>query len=113
MHKLRVAGIASAFAVGMALGGAPAAQAHDTCVWHGYDKACVSEGHSVISACDGESDGHAVRAHWTIVFTGPLRVGDWDTTSDYFVCARNSMSLDTDDFRICENDVGCSGWKAK
>ncbi|MDQ3933506.1 MAG: hypothetical protein M3340_02620 [Actinomycetota bacterium] len=110
----RIAISVAVVGAGMALAGAPSAGAHATCVEHTYDKACVNEVHDTIRACDGEADGHAVRAHWRVYMAPSWTIfaGSWDTTTNSG-CVYDPLPLDAREFRICENDVGCSGWKLK
>ena len=112
MSKLRLGSLVAGLSAGAAIIGLPSASAHDVCAWHTYDVACVQDNHQVLKTCDGEADGHAVRAQYTVLLSDRIFVGSWDTTTNAG-CVFDRLPLDANQFRVCENDVGCSGWKPK
>lgn len=92
-----------------AIAAAPA-QGHWTCAaQHGNDYACVNETHSIIYACDAEADGHGVRAHWRDISYN-VTIGSWDTSGADGGCAQDYFPPSAVQFRVCENEVGCSAW---
>lgn len=111
MRKARL--LAASGAVGsmvvIALLPAPA-QAHDTCMFHNNDSACVYSSHERIQACDGEKDGHRVRAQYYLYFNPARQYGNWDSYGPG--CAYNfHPNIGVTQYRICEEVVGCSAWK--
>jgi len=105
--------------VGLALS-APSAEAHEVCAFHGDDKACnhgtgypsPHQGHYV-DACDGESDGNRVRAHWNLDYVTGTIIGGWDPDGAGGLCRHDYNHPNFGALwrhRICEEVVGCSGW---
>jgi hypothetical protein len=86
------------------------AWAHQGFNFHGSDYAEMGPNHDTIWACDGESDGNGVRAH-TRNAVGNIDAWDWDTDGAGGGCARNNIPNEEIEYRICENNVGCSDWK--
>lgn len=110
MCKLRILCLVSVLGALSAIGVASPAQAHDTCAaTHGSDYACVTNSHSIIWACDGESDGHGVKAHSRDA-TFNIDAYNWDLNGADPGCSQDPMPTSEIEFRICENEVGCSGW---
>lgn len=107
--KLSLAGLVS---VVLALAVAWPALAHEASVFHGSDYARVYNSHASIQACDMEGDGNGVRAHWRDS-AGNITAGDWDTNGNDPGCASDSLPSSAVEFRICENNVGCSAWNQK
>ena len=87
------------------------AQAHQTCMFHNNDSACVySYSHETIQACDGEQDGHRVRAQYYVYYSIARQYGNWDSYGPG--CAYNyAPNLGITQYRICEEEVSCSAWK--
>lgn len=111
MRKTRILGSAGVLATAavIAIGGAPA-QAHYGRVYHGSDFASISDLHDLLKACDYEADGHGVRAHWRTI-TGDIGVTDWDYDGAGGYCGWGIPPASAIEFRICENDEGCSAWR--
>lgn len=107
--KLGLAAIAAAI-VGTTV--AWPALAHEAAVFHGSDYARVYNSHASIQACDGEGDGNGVKAHWRDS-SGNITAGGWDTNGNDPGCATNPLPSSAVEFRICENNVGCSAWNPK
>jgi hypothetical protein len=56
-----------------------------------------------------ESDGNGVRSHWRdIAFN--VTVGDWDPDGAGGYCRIEVLPSSAVEYRVCENNVGCSGW---
>lgn len=109
MHRRILQG--AALTAALAMCAAVPALAHEETVYHGNDFAQVLSGHLEIKGCDREPDGHAVRAQWRNS-SGVITYGAWDTTADA-VCANEALPSSAVEFRVCENDVGCSAWVNK
>jgi hypothetical protein len=100
---------------------ASSAVAHESCVWHGGDKACNHgtgypyhhQGHYV-DACDHEYDFNRVRAHWNLSHVQGTIIGGWDPDDSGGICQHqyNHPNFGTLwRHRICEQVDGCSGWR--
>ena len=85
----------------------PAAHAHYTYVYHGSDLLSIGSGHDTASACDRESDGHLV--YGDLILSNGNRVRVWDNVDD--LCSSRTFGSPIRDFRLCEETVGCTGWK--
>ncbi|HEV3001663.1 MAG TPA: hypothetical protein VGW75_13060 [Solirubrobacteraceae bacterium] len=111
MSRLRILGVVGVLATTavIAAGGAPA-QAHYDRYYHGSDFASISDSHDLLKACDYESDGHAVKAQWR-TWTFEIGGTGWDADGAGGDCARAVPPGDAAEFRVCENDVGCTAWR--
>jgi hypothetical protein len=97
------------------------AEAHESCVFHGGDKACnhgtgyprPHQGHYV-DACDHEYDFHRVRAHWNLDNVEGTIIGGWDPDDSGGLCQHDYNHPYFGALwrqRICEEVDGCSGWR--
>jgi len=113
MSKARLIALAALASGAAVVAGSLPAQAHDSCdAVHGLDVACVYDAHVHIRACDGETDGHQVRAHWRNA-SGDISAGTFDQNGSDPGCAINVLPSSAVDFRVCEEVAGCSGWKPR
>ena len=113
MGKLRILGLMSVLGTAAMIAGVgSSAQAHEICAAvHGADNACVFNAHSHLSGCDREADGHGVRAHWRTA-GGNIGVTGWDPDgAGGPLCGHGDPPSTMVEYRVCENDVGCSDWK--
>lgn len=108
MRRTRTIRLTALLGGALTIAAALPAQAHEAAVFHGEDYARTYNWHAYIGACDREGDGHAVRAHWRNS-SGDITVGLWDTTATSD-CAIQELPTPAVQYRICENDVGCSAW---
>ncbi|MGH3713284.1 MAG: hypothetical protein ACRDT4_07480 [Micromonosporaceae bacterium] len=116
MKRSRKLAIATAVAaLGTALAAVPlsVANAHDGCVAHGEDVACVRNGHKTIDWCDRENDTNRVYAQFTISYAGyvygPYTTG-YDPNGHYSGCGHWNTNDEIFKYRVCEEGVGCSEW---
>lgn len=112
MGKARILGVVGVLGTTavIAAGGSPA-QAHYNSVHHGDDWATINTAHDYLKACDQEADGHGVRAHWRTI-TGDIGVTGWDPDgANGPYCGWGVPPSSAIEFRVCENDVGCSAWE--
>ena len=108
--KLAVAGVVS---MAVAAAAAVPALAHEVLIFHGSDTARVYDVHTKLVVCDNEADGHGVRAHWRDANLN-LSIGNWDLNgSDPGCSTPNTLPSNAIEFRLCENDVGCTEWTNK
>lgn len=108
--KLALAGL---LCVAIAATAAVPALAHEVLIYHGSDTARVYDTHTRIVVCDNEADGHAVRAHWRDSNLN-ITIGNWDLNgSDPGCSTPNTLPSNAIEFRLCENDVGCTEWSNK
>ncbi len=106
-RKFALAAVLTAAAAAML---AVPALAHDVLIWHGNDTSTVWNVHSQINACDNEADGNGVRAHWRDS-AGNVSIGDWDPDgSGGPACGTDNLPSSAVQFRLCENNVGCTPW---
>lgn len=85
------------------------ADAHPTSVKHGADVAQVGPNHHTITWCDKEGDGHRVYAQYRVEFF-TITTG-YDPNGNRPGCGRQTDSWAIYDYRVCEEGVGCSGWR--
>ena len=89
------------------------ANAHYTEAWHGTDKAWVDSTHDHLDVQDGECDGNNVYATglwWNPSLSTTITVTVWDSNG----CSSgwgHGDGLDFYQYRVCEQNVGCSAWK--
>lgn len=102
-------------ASGVMLASAPPAAAHDTCVAHPSDPsvACLRSDHSIVDACDRQSDGHQVwaRVHYS---NGDI-VSFFDTNGANSGCGNYPLAWYSNGFAIsynvCVETEGCGSPK--
>ncbi|HEX8073948.1 MAG TPA: hypothetical protein VF545_03110 [Thermoleophilaceae bacterium] len=112
MARIRCLFAASALVAVTAVTLSSPTQAHNRCVYHGADVACVFDDHSSIAVCDRERDGHYVRAQYHLYFNPARQYGPWDRSGADYPCSRRRHSPGAITwFRLCEVHAGCSRWK--
>jgi hypothetical protein len=109
VRKFRILCLLGVVSAMSAIAATPA-PAHDHCgAVHGNDYACVTDNHTRLHTCDMESDGNGVRSHWRD-FALNVTVGNWDPDGAGGYCRIEVLPSSAVEFRVCENNVGCSGW---
>jgi hypothetical protein len=109
MIRRLIAALGAAVAA-LALLAAPAS-AHDVDLWHEYDHAWVW-GHNEIHVDDGECDGNSVYADYYVsTVGGSVLERLWDHQCQNLATWRNHYPQQITRFRLCEVNVGCTGWK--
>lgn len=82
--------------------------------WHGSDKAWVDTTHDHLGAQDGECDGNYVYATglwYDASISTTITVTVWDTNG----CSAgwgHGDGIDFYQYRVCEQNVGCSAWRS-
>lgn len=79
--------------------------------YHGSDKAWVTDTHDHLNVEDRECDGNGVYAEGYHVGGGSNYVKVWDTNG----CSKgwgHGDGIDFYKYRLCENRVGCNGWRS-
>jgi len=110
---IRKFALAALLAAALAAMFAIPALAHEVKIWHGNDTSRVWNTHTQINACDHEPDGNGVRAHWRDS-AGNISAGDWDPDGSAGPqCGTDNLPSSATQFRLCENDVGCTEWTNK
>ena len=112
MQKRRLIGrVLCAMAITAALVAVPAWAHQWTGDHHGSDYAEMGQQHETIRACDGEADGNGVRPH-TRNIVNNIDAWAWDTNGADPGCGIwDPIPYEEIEFRICENNVGCSAWR--
>jgi hypothetical protein len=86
------------------------ASAHYDYAYHGKDITTVSDYHWVVTVCDQEADGHVVVGEYK--FEDGSRQSAWDTNGSKAGCGSGTLIQPAVEFRLCEEDKGCTKWEA-
>jgi hypothetical protein len=83
------------------------ALAHNVVLFHGYDKAVIGEEHFGVTVCDNERDGHYV---WAELRYAPFGVTNREADGGDRGCDTEVFSIRHEEFRLCEENKGCTRW---